>query len=68
MVDDDRQVGLPLADRDLVNPDPAQPPSRSRWARASSLTRAQIQPTVRHVVPHQRRHGLADVLTASHAH
>ncbi len=45
-----------------------RPPSTSRWAMASSATRSQIEPTVRHVTRISWDTAFLEVLTASQQH
>jgi hypothetical protein len=67
MVDDDREITLALANRDLIKSRRSKPASRSRLADCSAITRLQIQPTDRHAIRISSDTAVLLVCTASHA-
>ena len=68
VVDDDGQVSLSLADRDLIHPEALEPGEQvALGAAPRRLTRSQIQPTVRHAIRISCETAVLDVLTVSHA-
>ena len=68
VVDDDGEVSLPLADRDLIDPDPLEPREQVAGLRSARRSHAlQIQPTVRHAIRISCETAVFDACTVSHA-
>ena len=67
VINDHGQIALTLAMRDLLYPDPAQTVEQIGLSLASTQTRSQIAPTVRHATRISSATADLLVLTASHA-